>query len=148
MTGPDQASGRTELALLRWETAGGLAGVQVRVPPAQVEVERLVGVMPSLGSQAGNRNVRALSEYMVFTAQLLKDISVFRKEKPRVPQGRGPWRGPGEGGVPGAAGSRALLVLGAVGQEPFWNRFKRKWGRRWRTESRGGFCFSRFLRCS
>lgn len=115
MTGPDQASGRTELALLRWETAGGLAGVQVRVPTAQVEVERLVGMMPSLGSQAGNRNVRALSEYMVFTAQLLKDISVFRKEKPRVPQGRGPWRGPGEGGVPGAAGSRALLVLGAVG---------------------------------
>ena len=44
--------------------------------------------MPSLGSQAGNRNVQALSEYVVFTAQLLKDISVFRKEKPRVPQGR------------------------------------------------------------
>ena len=88
MTDPGRASGRTELALLRRgdsRRAGRGAG---RVPPAQVKVRRLVDGMPSSGSQAGNRNERALGEYVVFTAQILKDNRVLRKEKPWVPQGR------------------------------------------------------------
>ena len=60
-------------------------------------------------------------------------------------QGHGEDRG---AGVRGAAGSRAPLVLGVVGQEPCWNGFKRKWGRRRRIGRGGGFRFSRFLRCS
>lgn len=60
------------------------------------------------------------------------------------PKAGGHGRGPG-GRCSGSRRKQSSAGPGAVGQEPFWNRFKRKWGGDGELKVEAASAFSRFL---